>query len=75
MAGCPILADSDIYTIEDFVLKDNIISTTEDILKKFNEFVTQSFKQRKEMVEEQIKILRKITIDKIFEEIFKGVLK
>jgi hypothetical protein len=70
MVGCIVLADKDIYTIENYMLKENIISSNIDIHNKFIELSSQTFKQRKEMVEEQRKISRKFTVENIWSKMF-----
>ena len=75
MVGCPLLADKAINTIEEYILKDNLVSCKEDVFKKLEEFKSQSFQQKQEMIEEQRKIFRKFKIDVIFENMLKEVFK
>lgn len=74
--GCITLADKDIYTVEDYVLKDNIVSSLDETYAKLEEFKKQSFKQRKDMIEDQRNILRReFNIDKIMTDIFSIIYK
>ncbi len=76
MCGTAIIADKDIYTIDDYVLKDNIVSTTEEVYNRIEFFKKQSFEDRKEMIEEQRRVLReKLNINEIFSNMLNEVFK
>lgn len=73
--GCPMLADKDIRTVEQYIIKDNIVSGKDEVYKRLVELKNQSWKSRKEMIEEQRKMFREFKIENIINNLFKQALK
>jgi len=73
MAGAQVLADFEIKTIEDYILKENIVGNGADIYIKYDQFKHQTFRQRRDMIEAQREISRKFDIDSIWKKILENI--